>query len=65
MSKAATAYEDFKSQNEESSLEFYLAVQGIFSETNFDDLSSTWTFKDGSSIKALEDDLTINKGSDK
>ena len=62
MSQAAEAYAEFNTQTEETCLEYFLKNRHIYSENNFDDLSSTWTFEDDSVIKATEDNVIINAG---
>ena len=62
MSKAAKAYAEFRGQNEETSLDYFLAKRGVYSECNFDDLSSMWEFDDGSVIRDTEDNFIIRDG---
>ena len=62
MSKAAEAYAEFRNQNIETNLDYFLAEKGIYSECNFDDLSSMWTFSDNSVIRDSEENFVILAG---
>ena len=50
MTKAQAALKEFKNSTE-TDLTFFLAEQGVYSTDSFDDLSSVWSFDDGSTIE--------------
>ena len=62
MSEAAKAYAAFKKQTRVTSLDRFLAERGVYSDENFDDLSTMWTFGDNSVIRSTEENFVISAG---